>query len=97
MMNVELSDKSTERGDTIAFTDTHYSDVKTICASFERCKGISKSTSCIIVAMELNANLRIAFSAETDKLFNLPRCSDTDGVWQTNALHSCIDDSIKDG
>ena len=87
--------RETIPGNAIAFSDTHYRDVKAICSGFERGKRISHGTTCIIMAMELNANLWIAFSAETDKLFNLARGCDADGVWQTNALHACIDDCIK--
>ncbi len=46
--------------------------------------------------MKLDANVGIAFSTQTHKSFNLARCGDTGGIWQANALHTCLDDGIKD-
>src|SRR2546426_787521 len=46
--------------------------------------------------MKLDANVWIAFNAQTYKSFNLARCGDTGGIWQANALHTCLDDGIKD-
>ena len=96
-MNIELRDQATERGDTIAFADTHDGNVEAIRTTLQRRDSISNSTSGIIVPVELNTNLWITFSAESDKPLNLSRCGNTNGVGQTNALHSCLNDSVKDG
>src|SRR5713101_3134259 len=97
VMNIELRDQAAKRGDAIAFAYTHDGNVEAVCTTFQRRDSISDGTSGIIVPVELNTNLWIAFSAETDKLLNLTGCGNTNGIRQTNALHSCIDDGIKDG
>ena len=95
-MNIELRDQATERGDTIAFADTHDGNVEAIRTTLQRRDSISNSTSGIIVPVELNTNLWITPSAETDKLLNLSRCGNTNGIGQTNELHSCLNDCVKD-
>src|SRR5438105_11094268 len=95
-MNIELSDQATERSDTVAFANTHDGNIEPIRTTFQRRDSISDSTSGIIVPVELNTNLWITPSAETDKLLNLSRCGNTNGIGQTNALHSCLNDCVKD-
>ncbi len=96
-MNIELRDQPAERGNTIALSDTQYADIKAVCPGLQGGVGIGDGTSCVIVAMKLDTHLWIAFGAETHQLFNLPGCSDTNGIRQANALDTCIDDSVEDG
>src|SRR5579859_7057842 len=95
-MNVELRDKTAQRGNTVALTNAHHGDVKTVCASIKRRNSISVGTSSVIVTMKLNPNVWITFSAKVYQLFDLARRCDANSIWQPDALNPCINNGIKD-
>src|SRR6266700_3487812 len=97
VVKIEMRDQPTERGDTIALSNAHHCDVEAVRARLQRRGNIRDGTSEVIMTMKLDTDMWIAFSAEAPQLFTLARRGNTNRIRQADALHTCLDNRIKNG
>ena len=70
VMEREMGDQSTERGDAIALANPQHGHIQAIRARLQGGCSIGDGAAQVIMPMKLDANLGIAFRTETNKLFH---------------------------